>query len=214
VDAKVTHIDDQFLTLHLAGTFRYPDDRLFFTVWAERQPNAFLREATEFSPYFDVLGARSPYTEAGARGTRSYDDVDVTLGASRRGVTDAPGARPYEQDFSRYFVDLFFPAVLGHEKLTLGLNYDRYVADASDFGSVSGELGYAASRKLRFAAGSSYALYDFDPWTGLLRDHVREHYVAADWKFLEDWRLRSRLVFEPMDGGDFRTFELSARYSF
>jgi hypothetical protein len=215
LDARATRIDDKFRTLRLAGNFRYPNDKLHLSVYAERQPNSFLNQATEFSPYFDVLGSASPYTELGTRATKSFKDVEVTLGASNRGVLDDQGLRAYQQDYSRYFGNLYFPAFLGHPKTSVSLDYDRYLGDSSDFGSVGGELAYAAGKQLRFAAGSSYALYDFDPWTGLLRDHVREHYLAVDLRLESGWRLRSRLVYEPyQDGSEFRTFELSARYSF
>ena len=215
LDARATRIDDKFRTLRVAGNFRYPGEKLYVSVYAERQPNAFLNQGTEFSPYFDVLGSASPYTEFGTRATKSFKDVEVTLGASNRGVLDGEGVRAFEQDFSRYFGNLFFPALFGHPKTTLSLDYDRYLGDASDFGSLGGELGYQAGKLLRFSAGSSYALYDFDPLTGLLRDHVREHYLAVDLKLESGWRLRSRLVYEPyQDGSEFRTFELSARYSF
>ncbi|MBI4870585.1 MAG: hypothetical protein HY814_03360, partial [Candidatus Riflebacteria bacterium] len=215
LDARATRLDGKLQTLTLAGNFRYPDQRLHFTVWGERQPSAFFGQTTEFSPFFDVLGAFSPYTEVGTRVTRSWDDVDVTLGATTRSASATPGAANLNQDFDRFFTSLYFPALLGHPKTSLTVSYDRYLGDSSALGSVGGELGYNPGRSVRLCAGSSYSLYEFDPITGLLRDHVREHYLAADWKVRTDWRLRSRLAFEPFEDGDsLRMFELSARYIF
>ncbi|MBI3891987.1 MAG: hypothetical protein HY303_10710 [Candidatus Wallbacteria bacterium] len=218
LDAKALRIDDRFRSVSMRGNFRYPGDRLYFTLSAERQPSAFFGQATEFSPMFDVLGSYNGYTQLSLSGSKGLfeGELDLNFGYTNRNSDSGAGAPIFNQDFDRWYAGLFLPEVLGNPKVSLAINYDRYLAQTSEFSTIGGEMGYAFNRQLKFAAGSSYSLYQFDPLTGLLRDNVREYYLTCDWKSPErDWGVRSRLVAEPFqDGGQFRTLELSVKHDF
>ncbi|MBI2945276.1 MAG: hypothetical protein HYY25_13865 [Candidatus Wallbacteria bacterium] len=218
VDARALRIDDQFRSLSVAGNFRYPEQQLYFTIAAERQPSAFFGQATEVASFFDVMGAYAGYTQLSLSGSKALleGELDLNFGYSNRDSDSGAVGALFNQDYDRWYAGFFAPGIFGNPRLSLAVNYDRYLAQTSEFGTLGGELGWMAGRRLKFSAGSSYSLYEFEPLTGLLRDNVREYYLTCDWKNpARDWGIRSRFVAEPFqDGGQFRTLELSVKHDF
>jgi hypothetical protein len=79
---------------------------------------------------------------------------------------------------------------------------------------VSGDLSWALHRDLVLCAGSSYALYSVDAFTGEERDRVRTYSVALKWAVSKGSVVDVRFTIERNPIDDFRTLEFGFRHAF
>jgi len=79
---------------------------------------------------------------------------------------------------------------------------------------VSGDVSWALHRDITLWAGSSYALYSVDAFTGEERDRVRTYSIGLKWKVSKGSSIDVRFMLEDNSVGTFRVFDFGFRHAF
>jgi hypothetical protein len=141
--------------------------------------------ALEFDPFFAALHELFPYNEARLSVSKGFGtSLRADAGVDLRRVRESGDIGEFNRDFDRGFLTLVFPELLP-EKIVLSATGDWWNASGSDITSGGAELSRAWNR-LEAAAGSYYALFQYDWSTGEERDEVRVWYLRLRWKGAHD----------------------------
>lgn len=153
--------------------------------------------STAIDPYTVFLLDLDPYVQADARVAKDLG-VHWTIEGSGMIRRLARGAEEsdYNHDFNRWGIAV---RVRDAEKpvWSASATVDRWTSPERAVATLGGDVSWEPTRALRFTAGSSYALYRIDAFTGEERQDVRTAHLSARWKPAEgtwiDLKLRTDL---------------------
>ena len=76
------------------------------------------------------------------------------------------------------------------------------------------DLSVPLHRDIDFSAGTSYALYTVDAFTGEEHDRVRTYSIGLKWRVSKGSSIDVRFQLEDSSIGTFRVFEFGFRHAF
>lgn len=204
--------DGRDLQLRAGGSF--PEDGLILDArltYLFEQKRAY---SFPLDPYSLFLFELEPYVEGTLRASKGFGahfavDASVT---SRELVDDGDDA-PHNHEFARWNVT---PRVDGWPAPELSWNValDFWQSSRDDFWTVGGDASWHFGEALSLGAGSAYALYTVDAFTGAERERVRSVYATARWRMKDGTVLDLRVSVEENDADTFTTFEVGVRHAF
>jgi len=163
-------------------------------------------------PYASFLMDLQPYLDLVLRASKSFGEA-VSLDASftarqlvRNGVETT-----YNHEFKRFELA---PTVNPFETLSLRVSADYWNSSASDFWTISGDLSWSLHRDIVLSAGTTYALYSIDAFTGEEHERVRSYSLALKWKVTKASSIEARFSFEKNSVDSFRVLEVGFRHAF
>lgn len=163
-------------------------------------------------PYASFMMELQPYLDVSVRASKGFGEM-VTLDAVftsrqlvRNGVEGA-----YNHEFKRMELT---PVVRPLEGLSVRVSADYWNSSGNDFWTVSGDVSYLVHRDVTLSAGSSYALYSIDAFTGEERERVRTYSVGVKWAVSKGSVIDARFLLEDSTIGTFRVVEFGFRHAF
>jgi hypothetical protein len=165
-------------------------------------------------PYSIILLELEPYVQGTLSLSKSFGDAfGIDASATSRELARDEDEGAYNREFLRVNVT---PRLHGWPldgvSLTAAADYWRSTAD--DFWTLGGELAWSVHPKLTLTAGSSYALYTIDAFTGEERERVRSFSAAARWKVHAAMTLDVRFGVDDSELDRFRVLEVGVRHAF
>jgi len=100
------------------------------------------------------------------------------------------------------------------EGLSLSVSGDYWRSTADDYWTAGADLSFRVQKEITLGAGSSYALYSVDAFTGEEHQRVRLFYGTTQWKFGASSVLDVRLSYEVTSDDTFRVLEVGVRHAF
>lgn len=212
--ARYTLLEGESRDVTARATLPCPDAELIVDVQGTWQFERVHALSYAIDPYALFLFDLEPYLQGSLRASKSFGrafaiDASVT---ARELVEDArEGA--FNREFLRCNVT---PRLDGWpwEDVSLALSADFWRSSEDDFWTIGGDLNWRAYPGLTLAAGSAYALYTVDTFTGQPRQESRTLYASMRWKMRADLALDLRYTVEWNTLDDFRTLEVGARHEF
>ena len=98
--------------------------------------------------------------------------------------------------------------------LSLSLSADYWRSTGDDYWTAGGDVSYKIHPLVAIGAGTSYALYTIDVFSGEERDRARLFYASLRWKLPPSSVLDVRVSWERNAIDRFRTVEVGARHEF
>lgn len=133
-------------------------------------------------PFATFMLDLQPYVETSVRASKTIGgplvvDASFTL----RELADDGDESVYNREFRRVSVA---PRLDGFPwpDLSVVMTADLWSSSADDFWTLGGDVSLALSATLTVSAGSSYALFTADAFTGEERERVRIYYAALRWR--------------------------------
>lgn len=200
------------LVARLSGSF--PDAG--FLVDFQGTYNFHQVEALSYAldPFASFMMALEPYVDLVARASKSFGEI-VAVDASftsrqliRQGVETT-----YNHAFKRVEVT---PKLLNWPLpgITVSLSGDFWDSSAATFSTLGGDVSWALHRDIVLSAGSSYALYSIDAFTGEEHDRVRLYTASLRWKVARGSSFDVRYTLEVNAVDTFRIIEFGFRHAF
>jgi hypothetical protein len=167
--------------------------------------------AYALDPYASFMMAMEPYIDLTARGSKSFGrefSLDAVFTARKlvQGATEST----YNHEFLRFNVS---PRVTVQD-VSVSVGADYWNSTVDDFWTLSGDIAWAIRKDLSLSAGSSYALYSIDAFTGEEHDRVRTYSVQLKWKFAAATTLDVRFILEQNDIDTFHIIDVGVRHAF
>jgi hypothetical protein len=196
------------------ATLSVPEAELLVDVQGTWQFERVHALSYAIDPYAIFLFDLEPYAEASIRASKLFGrafgiDVSVTARELVKGADEGG----FNREFIRWNVT---PRLDGWPwaEVSLALSADFWNSSDDDFWTAGGDLNWAAYPGFTFAAGSAYALYTVDAFTGQPRQESRTLYFSARCKVRADLTLDLRYTVEWNTFDDYRTLEVGARHEF
>jgi hypothetical protein len=162
-------------------------------------------------PYASFLMELQPYLDLSVRASKSFGAV-VSLDAAftsrqlvRNGVETT-----YNHEFKR--VEISPMARL--DAFTVRASADYWNSPGNNFWTLSGDVSWSLHRDIVLSAGSSYALYSIDSFTGEERERVRTYSIGLKWSVSRGSSIDARFTLEDGSAGTFRVLEFGFRHAF
>jgi len=165
-------------------------------------------------PYASFLMELQPYLDVALRASKGFGEI-VVIDASftsrqlvRNGVETT-----YNHEFKRFEIA---PSIRKWplESLSLRVSADYWNSSGDDFWTVSGDVSWDLHRDITLFAGTSYALYSVDAFTGEERERVRTFSFGVRWRVSKGSSIDARFLFEDNSIGTFHVFEFGFRHAF
>jgi hypothetical protein len=165
-------------------------------------------------PYASFMMDLQPYLDVSLRASKGFGEI-VTLDAvftSRQFVHNGVETT-YNHEFKRFEIS---PTIRKWplDDLTIRVSADYWNSSGNDFWTVSGDVSWALHRDITLWAGSSYALYSVDAFTGEEHERVRTYSIGLKWKVSKGSSIDARFMLEDNSIGTFRVFEFGFRHAF
>jgi hypothetical protein len=165
-------------------------------------------------PYASFLMELEPYVDLTLRASKGFGDA-VSLDASftsRQLVHDAVEST-YNHDFKRVEVA---PSLRNWplDGLTMRVAADFWSSTGDDFWTLGGDVSLQLHRDITFSAGTSYALYTVDAFTGEEHDRVRLFTFSLKWQTDKASCIELRYTIEANDLSTFHILEGGFRHAF
>lgn len=100
------------------------------------------------------------------------------------------------------------------EGLSFSVSADYWRSTADDYWTAGADVSYQIHHDITLGAGSSYALYSVDAFTGEERERVRLFYGSVRWKLSGPTVLDVRVSWELTSEDNFRTLDVGVRHAF
>jgi len=170
--------------------------------------------AYPIDPYASILMDLEPYVDLtllASKGFGNFVAVDASF-TSRKLVHDAVEST-YNHDFTRFEVA---PSLRNWplDGLTVRVAADFWNSAGDDFWTLGGDLSVPLHRDIDFSAGSSYALYTVDAFTGEEHDRVRLFTFSLRWRTDKSSVIEARFTIETNDLDTFHILEVGFRHAF
>jgi hypothetical protein len=165
-------------------------------------------------PYSILLLELEPYVQGSLTLSKSFGDAfGIDASATSRELAKDDDEGSYNREFLRVNVtprlqDWPFAG------LSLSAAGDYWRSTADDFWTLGGELAWSVHPKLTLTAGSSYALYTIDAFTGEERERVRSFSATARWKVHASMVLDVRFSVDDSELDRFRVLDVGVRHAF
>lgn len=191
-----TLVPDAEFLFQLQGTYVF--HRIDVLSYALDRYASFLME---LQPYFDVsLRASKAFG-----GVVSLDAVFTSRQFVRNGV---------ETDYNHEFKRVELSPQVRLDDASLRVSADFWSSSGNDFWTVSGDASWSLHRDVVLSAGSSYALYSVDAFTGEERNRVRTFFAGLKLTVSRGSAIDARFSLEDSDAGTFRVLEFGFRHAF
>lgn len=165
-------------------------------------------------PYATFLLTLKPYAQLSATISKTLSASFVVEAAvTSRRLVEGADESSYNHEFTRLNATVR-TADWPFDRVSVSLSGDRWQSTADDFWTTSGDVVWTASRAVRVSAGTSFALYVIDAFTGEERESVRSFYGGVRWKMSADTTFDVRASVDRDEGGTFTTHEIGARRAF
>ena len=165
-------------------------------------------------PYASFMMDLEPYVDLSFRASKSFGNT-LSLDAlfTSRQLAREGTESPYNHEFKR--VELApclrnWPA----EGFSMRVMWDGWNSSADRFWTLSGDVSVPLHRDILLSAGSSYALYSIDAFTGEEHQRVRLYTFSLKWKTDRSSSIEARYTLEENDLGTFRILEIGFRHAF
>jgi len=155
----------------------------------------------DLQPYFDVVFGMS----------KSFGAVIVDASYTSRKLVRSGTESTYNHEFDRVEIA---PQIRPVDELSLRFSADFWNSTGPDFWTVGGDLAWTVHRDIVLSAGSSYALYSVDVFTGEERERVRTYSAGVRWRVSKLSSIDARFLYEDTSIGNFRTLEVGFRHAF
>lgn len=165
-------------------------------------------------PFTTIVFDLEPYLLMAGRVSQALGaHLAVDLSASDRRLVRGGAEGPYNHEFTRWTVA---PRLDGWPwpALSLSGSFDRWESTGDDFWTAGGDLALRLHRAFQAGAGSGYALYTIDAFTGEEKERVRTAYGSLRWTIDPATVLDLRFSVEENDFGTWRSFEAGVRHAF
>ncbi len=165
-------------------------------------------------PYSLFLIDLEPYVQASLRASQSLGGgFFVESSATVRELVKKEEEGVYNREFVRWNVT---PRADGWpvSGVSFALSGDYWRSTADDFWTVGGDVSWALHPAIEAGAGTSYALYSLDLFTGEERERVRLVYTSLRLRLAEGSFIDARFSFEENDVDRFRMLEVGVRRAF
>jgi len=165
-------------------------------------------------PYASFMMAMEPYLDLTARGSKSFgSEFGIDASVTSRKLTRSATESDYNHEFLRVNVS---PRLINWplQDVSISAGADYWDSTADDFWTVSGDVAWAVRKDLTLSAGSSYALYSIDAFTGEEHERVRSYSLTIKWKFAAATSLDARFILEKNDLDRFRILDFGVRHVF
>lgn len=162
-------------------------------------------------PYASILMDLQPYADLTLRASKGFGGtvfIDASFTA-REFVRDG-----VETEYNHEFKRLEVAPSLRLDGVTLRVAYDYWKSTGDDFSTLGGDVAVELHRNILLSAGSSYALYSIDAFTGEERERVRLYTMALTWRTSTSSVIEARFTYEDSDLGLFRILEVGFRHAF
>jgi hypothetical protein len=165
-------------------------------------------------PYSVFLFELEPYLQGSLRASKAFGAAfSLDLSYTRRELAKDEDEGAYNHEFSRLTIA---PRTSGWplRSLSLALSGDLWNSSRDEFWTAGGDLAWQASPRLSLGAGTAYALYTIDAFTGEERERVRSVSVSLRWKWLTGSIFDARFSIEEGAEDRFRALEVGIRHAF
>lgn len=214
VHARYTALEGESRDLTARAAASFPEADLLL----QARVNYLFKTQQAFSypldPYSLFLLELEPYVQFDVRASKNFGahfglDGSVTV----RELSEDGDEAPYNHEFVRWNLT---PRADGWpiEGISMAVPVDFWDSSRDDFWTVGWDLLWRAHPRLALGAGTSYALYTVDAFTGEERERVRALYGTVRFKLAEGSTLDVRLSLEENDLDTFRTLEVGVRHAF
>jgi hypothetical protein len=199
-------------TARLTGSF--PDAGLVLDGQADVLYERQQALSYPLDPYSVFLIDLQPYVQYSARASKSIGTAfALDVSGTRRDLVKEEDGNAYNHEFTRWNVTARLDR-WPWEDLSLAVPVDFWQSTGDDFWTAGADVAWHAHRSITIGAGTAYALYTLDAFTGEERDHVRCIYGMLRWKLQSGTVLDVRYVAEENDIDLFRTVEVGVRHAF
>lgn len=165
-------------------------------------------------PYSLFLIDLEPYVQSSLRASQSLGGgFFLESSATVRELTKKEDEGVYNREFVRWNVT---PRANGWpiSEISLALSGDYWRSTADDFWTVGGDLSWTLHPAIEAGAGSSYALYSLDLFTGEEHERVRLVYTSLRLRLAEGSFIDARFSIEENDVDRFKMLEVGVRRAF
>jgi len=162
-------------------------------------------------PYASFLMELQPYLDLAFRASKSFGDavaIDASF-TSRQLVRDG-----METTYNHEFKRVELAPSLRKDGFLLRFTWDYWTSRADHFSTLGGDVSIPLHRDIVLSAGSSYALYSIDAFTGEEHERARLYTVALKWQTTRSSCIEARFTLERNDIDTFRTLEVGFRHAF
>lgn len=162
-------------------------------------------------PYASFLMDLQPYLDLVFRASKSFGEmvaIDASF-TSRQFVQDGTETT-YNHEFKR--VEL--APSLRKDGFMLRVSWDYWTSSADDFSTLGGDVSIPLHRDILLSAGTSYALYSIDAFTGEEHERARLYNIALKWQTTRSSCIEVRYTLEKNDIDTFRILEVGFRHAF
>jgi hypothetical protein len=212
VHARYTLLEGKSRDVVARLTGALPDAEFLFQAQATYVFHRIEVLSYALDPYAAFLMDLQPYLDVSVRASKafgqafSFDLLFTSRQFVRNGVETT-----YNHEWKRVE---FSPMVRPWDDLSLRVSADYWNSSGNDFWTVSGDLSWSLHRDILLSAGSSYALYSVDAFTGEEHDRVRAYTLSIKWKVSKQSSIDARFTLEDNDVGRFRILEVGFRHAF
>lgn len=142
--------------------------------------------------------------------------INLQAGAELRAVSPYDEEGPGNRSFQRYF---FSPGILDWpiNGLSASATLEYWNVKHSSSGdqkSAGFEVSYKGKHGLKLTAGSSFALYKYDVYEDLEREHVQTYYAKVSYSPWKPLKFELGYQLEKNDRDDFHQVKLAVSYTF
>jgi len=153
-----------------------------------------------------------PYLDLSVRASKAFGgSVSIDTVFTSRQLVRSGVETTYNHEFNRFEVA---PTLRPFETLSLRVSAEFWNSSANDFWTLSGDLAWSLHRDIVLSAGSSYALYSVDSFTGEEHDRVRSYSLALKWTVSKGSSIDARFTVEVNSIDTFRILEVGFRHAF
>lgn len=165
-------------------------------------------------PYASFMMNLEPYVDLSANASKSFgNDFSIDALFTSRQLVRAGVETTYNHEFKR--VELA-PSLRNcpSDGVSIRLTWDHWNSSATSFWTLGGDLSIPLHRDLLLSAGTSYALYSIDAFTGEEHDRVRMYTIGLKWQTNRTSSIDARFTLEENAIGSFRILEIGFRHAF
>jgi len=181
VDASASWVDTRDRLQQVIASYNSIDWGLAGTLRAARQNGVADFQSSEISPYVFIEGSYAPYYQFTLDLRQPIGDTfGAGGGVDVRQLEDESDDRLYNHSFRNFYLQADAAELWPGSRLTVrGDLWDTVGGD--DIHSVGFEVDQKVGELLRARAGTSFALYRIDLFTGKERERDRLYYLRLRW---------------------------------
>jgi hypothetical protein len=165
-------------------------------------------------PYAILLLDLEPYVQVSLGASKSFGAaLTVDASAVKRELVEDADETAYNHEFARWTLSPRF-SDWPLANVSWSVAGDFWQSSGDDFWTLSGDVSWRARDVLTLSAGTSYALYTLDAFSGQERERVRLVYASLRWQVRTGFVLDVRFSVEDSDVDRIRALEIGIRHAF